>query len=162
MALVSYLAIEIFPVPQSSCTSECLVDVARRIGFPGMHQAGNRMIGEWCHQNMDMIGHDAPGMDSAPFAVEEKYCLLDDATDLRLGKEGFPEALIEVVFETPTRFQGSLAFGKSREVSKAFFDDGPRQRISKPKTNGLGSLACFPVWNIASGVPHREGMHVVS
>ena len=102
---------------------------------------------------MDVVGHDAPSMDATAFAVEEKYCLLDDTANLRLRKKGFPEALIEVVFETPTRFQGSLAFGKPREVSKAFFDDGPRQRISKPKADGLGSFSCFPVWDIASRMP---------
>lgn len=75
---------------------------------------------------MDMIGHDAPSMDATALTIEEQYSLFNDTANLRLRKEGFAEALVEIVFETLSRLQAGLIFRKLRQLCQTFFNDGSR------------------------------------
>ena len=146
MVVVADVAVVILPLPDSPGASKQPVDPFRGVGLPGVEDVGQGDAFGGFDQDMDMIGHDAPGQEAVFVAIVVTQGLLDDPGATRIGEEAGAQTGIHPVFEL-SAFVGFVA--EAGDTLQHL----PGQGIGEPEGDGLDEARGVAVGEAVASVP---------
>ncbi|NJL19341.1 MAG: hypothetical protein HC901_03460 [Bdellovibrionaceae bacterium] len=73
--------IVVFRLPKTTLAVEDAVSFVGCVRFPRMQYGRQIIVSDWFDDCMDVIGHDAPGMQAVALAIKVLKCIADHVCD---------------------------------------------------------------------------------
>ena len=96
-------------LPDIARAPETMVDFMRSEGFPGVDDFRKVVAWEWLHDDVNVVGHDTPGMQDVALALKIPEGPGDKVRDYRLTEEALAMPGIEELLN-PLRVKEANAF----------------------------------------------------
>src|SRR2546426_9143123 len=106
---------------------------------------------------MHMVGHDDPGMEPVPIAIEVEERLLNEAGMAWLAEPRATQTLIQIRLDPPEPFAGRIVLRQQRQLVTPLGKPFMGERVCQAKRHELSAVAVVEVREVVARIPSPAG-----